>query len=311
MAEDSPFSKAEHIGVVVRNMDRAVEYYESLGIGPFKPLNHKLLTQQEMLGKPVEPDSFALKTMQAKLGSINIELLEPIKGESLWKEFLETNGEGIMHLAFFVDDIDREEAKLVEKGLTVLYHVRFQTGGGSAYFDTRKCGGLVIELVQWAPGMIQRGERVEGSPFSNLHHIGLVVRDIDTAINYYEYLGFGPFETLKLPGERTEQIQHGKPVAYKLKNSGTHIGTSTIEFEFIQPVERAAVQEEFLRKRGEGANHLGFKVDDVDKEVEKLEKKGVKVILSTSFTSGIKGKYIDTSKIGSVIVEFWQPPVKT
>ena len=92
MAEDSPFSKAEHIGVVVRNMDRAVEYYESLGIGPFKPLNHKLLTQQEMLGKPVEPDSFALKTMQAKLGSINIELLEPIKGESLWKEFLEKKG---------------------------------------------------------------------------------------------------------------------------------------------------------------------------------------------------------------------------
>lgn len=63
MAEDSPFSKAEHIGVVIRNMDRAVEYYESLGIGPFKPLNHKLLTQQEMLGKPVEPDSFALKTV--------------------------------------------------------------------------------------------------------------------------------------------------------------------------------------------------------------------------------------------------------
>ena len=49
MAEDSPFSKAEHIGVVVRNMDRAVEYYESLGIGPFKPLNHKTLTSDGLL----------------------------------------------------------------------------------------------------------------------------------------------------------------------------------------------------------------------------------------------------------------------
>ena len=154
MTEYSPFSKVEHIGVVVRDMDKAVEYYESLGIGPFKPLRHKLLSQQMMLGKPVEPDSFALKTRQARLGSIKVELLEPEKGESLWKEFLDTNGEGIMHLAFLVDDIDREEAKLVEKGLTVLYHVRFQTGGGSAYFDTREFGGVIIELVQWAPGML-------------------------------------------------------------------------------------------------------------------------------------------------------------
>jgi len=32
----SPFSKLHHLSIVVRNMDEAIKFYESLGIGPFK-----------------------------------------------------------------------------------------------------------------------------------------------------------------------------------------------------------------------------------------------------------------------------------
>ena len=39
MPDKSLFSKVDHIGVVVRDIDKAVEYYESLGIGPFEPVN--------------------------------------------------------------------------------------------------------------------------------------------------------------------------------------------------------------------------------------------------------------------------------
>ena len=51
----------------------------------------------------------------------------------------------------YVEDIDREEAKLVKEGIAVIYRSRFKNGGGAAIFDTGKAGGVVLELIQW-PG---------------------------------------------------------------------------------------------------------------------------------------------------------------
>lgn len=50
-----------------------------------------------------------------------------------------------------MEDIDREEAKLGARGVTVPYRSRFQNGGGAAYFDTRKIGGVHVEFIRWLP----------------------------------------------------------------------------------------------------------------------------------------------------------------
>jgi len=145
------FTKVDQVGIVVRDMDKAIEYYQSLGIGPFEPFKNLDIVERKVRGKPVPLDSIKAKIMLAKMGPVELELIEPVEGESLWKEFLETKGEGIQHLCFFVDDIDREEVKLIEKGFTVLYRSRFKNGDGGAYFDTGKVGGVLIELSQRAP----------------------------------------------------------------------------------------------------------------------------------------------------------------
>ena len=137
------------MGVIVRDMDKAIEHYSSLGIGPFESLRKLLPIERKVLGKPIDPDNFRLKVRVTQMGPVQLELIQPVAGESLWKEFLETKGEGINHLGFFVDDIDKEEAKLVEKGFKVLYSSRFQSGGGATYFDTGKVGGVILELIQW------------------------------------------------------------------------------------------------------------------------------------------------------------------
>ena len=62
---------------------------------------------------------------------------------------MKSKGEGINHLGFFVDDLAKETAKLEVKGFRVLYSAKFVTGGGFAYFDTDKVGGIISELVQW------------------------------------------------------------------------------------------------------------------------------------------------------------------
>ncbi|MBI2856767.1 MAG: VOC family protein, partial [Chloroflexi bacterium] len=64
------------------------------------------------------------------------------------KEFLETRGEGLHHLGFFVTDLDNQINNLTRQGFQVTQGGKRLTGGGFAYFDTDKVGGVVLELVQ-------------------------------------------------------------------------------------------------------------------------------------------------------------------
>ena len=147
--KESPFSKFDHIGVVVRDLDRAIEYYQSLGIGPFELFDQQVmdtLTDKTMCGKPVD---FKMEVATAWIGSVKLELSQPVKDSPVQEEFLESKGEGINHVAFLVDDFDKESAKLADKGFKVIQGAKFATGGGGAHFDTREVGGTAIEIVQW------------------------------------------------------------------------------------------------------------------------------------------------------------------
>ena len=150
MTEDSPFSNVRHIGIVVRGMDKAIEHYQSLGIGPFEPLK-VVFVRREVLGKPITGDGVKLKVRMAQMGQVQLELIEPIEGKSQWMDFLEAKGEGIEHLGLFVDDIDAEVAKMEEKGFKILRRGWFQNGGGNAFIDTSTVGGVNVELIQWPP----------------------------------------------------------------------------------------------------------------------------------------------------------------
>ena len=143
--------KFHHVAVVVRDMDKAIEYYQPLGIGPFPPVIGPLglaLTGKTVRGKPVDYN-MDLRYAQGGVGGLAFEVIQPIEGESVYQEFLERKGEGVHHLAFTVDDLDKETAKMDEKGFEVI-----QTGetprARFCYFNTDTVGGVVTELIQWA-----------------------------------------------------------------------------------------------------------------------------------------------------------------
>jgi methylmalonyl-CoA/ethylmalonyl-CoA epimerase len=126
----------DHMGVVVRDVDAAVEYYQSLGIVD------KATDRITMEGKKAE-----LVGRFIHIGSLRIEFWQPVRGETVQQEFLNSRGEGVNHLAFRVDDLDRERDKLVEKGIPVIFSVKDENGY-MAYFDARKVGNILIELAQ-------------------------------------------------------------------------------------------------------------------------------------------------------------------
>lgn len=152
MLEKSLLSYLEHIGVVVKDIDNAISYYRSLGINQFKSCQLKY-NMREMWGKSVAPDVITAQMSMAEVGPLKIELVQPIADGTHWMEFLKTKGEGIQHLGFFVEDIDKAEAELTGKGFKLVYRSRFTlpdgSGGGNAYFDTSQVGGFMLEVVQF------------------------------------------------------------------------------------------------------------------------------------------------------------------
>lgn len=140
------WDRAYQVGVVVRDLDRAVEFYERLGIGPFVEGPSAHAVERIVFGEPASDAKVRGKI--AQMGSIEFELLQPVAGRTVQGEFLETHGEGIVHICAHTDDLDGDIDELKSLGYDVISWGSLEDGGKFAYFDTRKVGGLVLELFQ-------------------------------------------------------------------------------------------------------------------------------------------------------------------
>jgi len=136
---------------VVKDVDKTAEYYQFLDIAAVQPqvmFDSSSITDVRVYGKTPETVIRA-KTRTAQIGTVVLELIQPLEGESIYKESLDRRGEGIIDLTFTVDDLDRETARLVEKGVPVIFSGKPRTGSAFACFDTREDGGdVMIKLMQ-------------------------------------------------------------------------------------------------------------------------------------------------------------------
>jgi len=132
--------KLHHIAVVVKDIDKAVKYYQSLGIAT---------VGREVIFPEAKPK---IRAKFVQMGSTPIEFIQPLEGESGYKDFLDSKGEGVQHIAFAVDNLDEETDKLVDKGVSVIVKGKAPAAFGSisAHFDTRQVGNFAIQLIQEA-----------------------------------------------------------------------------------------------------------------------------------------------------------------
>lgn len=142
--------KFHHTGIVVKDMERAIDHFNGLGIGPFPPFlggsEGMPVTGKTVRGEPSDYE-MDLRHAGSGMGGSGFELIQPLKGRSIYDDFLEDKGEGVHHLAFLVEDLDKETARMEKRGFRVI-----QTGarpkGKWAYFDTDRVGGCIVELIQ-------------------------------------------------------------------------------------------------------------------------------------------------------------------
>jgi methylmalonyl-CoA epimerase len=143
MSDRMQLPDLNHVGVIVRNLDESLTFYEAaFGLRPSQrwdvPMNGTFR------GRPA---TFNARVAYLPMGSASLELIEPVDGPSTWAEFLTARGEGMHHIGFYVPDFEESLAKATAQGLEIVQLARFD-GGGFAYFDTKRADGVIFEVVQ-------------------------------------------------------------------------------------------------------------------------------------------------------------------
>ncbi|MDX2003183.1 MAG: methylmalonyl-CoA epimerase [Chitinophagales bacterium] len=128
--------KVEHIGIAVKDASKAEALF-----------NHLLGTASY---KKEQVESEGVNTFFYKTGDTKIELLEATHENSAIAKFIEKKGEGIHHIAFEVDDIDAEIARLKQEGFTVLNETpkRGADNKRIAFLHPKSTNGVLVELCQ-------------------------------------------------------------------------------------------------------------------------------------------------------------------
>jgi methylmalonyl-CoA/ethylmalonyl-CoA epimerase len=145
--------KLRHVGIPVWDLDQSIKDYQSLGLASFQSeflIDSSRFAEYLVYGKTPDP-VVKTRAVMGQVGPLGVELLQPLQGETVHKEFLEKGGEGIGHIAYTVDDLEVETAKLLEKGFPVILSIRGagQTRRSAVYIDTRsRFSNLIIELIQ-------------------------------------------------------------------------------------------------------------------------------------------------------------------
>jgi hypothetical protein len=133
---------------IVRDEASVSTYWAKLG-WPEMSITHPVLHALEYRGKPA---NFKSRLGWMRHGTVVYEWIIPEKGPSTWHDHLEKHGEGVHHLAFNVDDMDRAIAEWKQAGYPyVMGGAWGEPGkrgyGRFAYMDAQAAGGIDIELL--------------------------------------------------------------------------------------------------------------------------------------------------------------------
>ena len=128
--------KIEHIGIAVKDLEASNKVFA------------KLLGEKHYKIEAVESEH--VSTSFFKAGESKIELLQASNADSAIAKFIDKRGEGIHHIAFAVEDIEKEVARLKSEGFQAISDKPKQGADNKLvfFFHPKSANGVLIELCQ-------------------------------------------------------------------------------------------------------------------------------------------------------------------
>lgn len=140
MERPTPPNKIDHIGIAVRNLDQALQFFEHvLGL---KNTGIEIVESEQV------------KVAFLPIGDTRIELLEALSPDSTIAKFIEKRGEGIHHIALHVDDVQSQLTYLEEQHIQLIHKVPKEGAHGSqvAFLHPKSTHGVLFEIVKPGDG---------------------------------------------------------------------------------------------------------------------------------------------------------------
>lgn len=128
--------KVEHIGIAVKDLTKSIPLFEKL------------------LGTPCykteSVDSENVNTAFFRQGEAKIELLESSHAHGVIAKYIDKKGEGMHHIAFEVEDILAEMARLKTEGFVLLNELPKEGADNKlvCFLHPKGTNGVLIELCQ-------------------------------------------------------------------------------------------------------------------------------------------------------------------
>ena len=127
--------------------------------------------------------------------------------------------------------------------------------------------------------------------FMKLNHIGIAVRSIESQLTVWkEVLGLDLIDVVQVPEQ--------KVLVAMLDVGGVHI-------ELLEASDTTSPIHAFIQKRGEGLHHLCFGVDDIERVLQSMKTREVKLIdeVPRLGASGKKIAFVHPKSMGGVLIE--------
>lgn len=132
-------NKIEHIGIAVSNLEESNRLFAKLLGTPHYKIE--------------EVESEGVRTSFFEVGGVKIELLEATRPDSPIAKFIEKKGEGIHHLAFAVNDVQKSIVMQEENGFAMI-NKEPKDGADNksiAFLHPKTTNGVLVEMCQEKP----------------------------------------------------------------------------------------------------------------------------------------------------------------
>ncbi|MDD2941992.1 MAG: methylmalonyl-CoA epimerase [bacterium] len=127
-------TRIDHIGIAVRSLEEGIAFYEkTLGLH---------------CEKIEAVESQQVRTAFFALGEVHLELLEPTSPESPIAKFIEKNGEGVHHIAYATDNIEKQLQQAKDSGTRLIHETPFAGANNKlvAFLHPKSTHGVLTEL---------------------------------------------------------------------------------------------------------------------------------------------------------------------
>ncbi len=131
-----PDHRLDHIGIAVRDLEESLSFFrDQLGL--------------EDAGRE-EVKEQKVKVAFLPTGESKLELLEPVSEDSPVAKFIQSQGQGVHHVALKVTNLEEKLAALKEKGVRLIDEKPRVGAGGAliAFIHPKSTGGILLELCE-------------------------------------------------------------------------------------------------------------------------------------------------------------------